>query len=70
MAVDTLAADLERLETEQERIFLWRLATLRRAGYGERYAFKLALRTEVDLHVAVSLLARGCPERTAVRILL
>ena len=70
MTIDTIAGELAVLETEPERIFLWRLSTLRRAGYGERLAFKLALRSEVDLHGAVLLLARGCSEDTAARILL
>jgi hypothetical protein len=70
MALDVIAAELEQLETEPERIFLWRLGALCRAGYGERLAFKLALRPDVDLHLAVSLLARGCCEGTAARILL
>jgi hypothetical protein len=58
------------VETEQERVLSWRIAELKRAGYEERLAHKLALRRDVDLHVAVGLIRRGCPPETAARILL
>jgi hypothetical protein len=57
-------------ETEGERIQRWRAAELERAGYDESDAAELASRTDVDLHLAVELIGRGCPPRTAVRILL
>jgi len=58
------------LETERKRILRWRSEELCRAGYDPRDALRLASRPDVDLHLATSLLARGCPERTALLILL
>ena len=68
-AVEAEQVELD-VETEAERVFRWRAEALERAGYGERWAFKLALRNYVDLHLAVDLLRRGCPADTAVRILI
>lgn len=48
----------------------WRIEQLRRAGYPCPAAQKLAGRHDVDLHLAVELLARGCSSATACRILL
>lgn len=58
------------VETEQERVFRWRLQRLADAGYDYRLAFKLALRPYVDLHQAVGLVTSGCSTQTAARILL
>ena len=58
------------VEGEDEVVTGWRMEELRRAGYDERAALMLALHTEVDLHLATDLLRRGCPEATALRILL
>ena len=76
--MDTVANEIEFPEVERlrcsvgeaERVLLWRLGALGRAGYGNEAAMWLALRSDVDLHLAVDLLARGCPPETAVRILL
>jgi cephalosporin-C deacetylase-like acetyl esterase len=57
-------------ETESERIQRWRAEELERAGYDGPDAIELAGRTDVDLHLAVELLERGCPPSTALRILL
>jgi len=57
-------------EVEADVIIRWRTEQLRRAGYAERSALLLALRTDVDLHVAMALLAQGCPQKVALRILL
>jgi hypothetical protein len=57
-------------ETEAERVIRWRAEELERAGYEERAALQLALRTDVDLHKAMELLSLGCPAETALRILL
>lgn len=57
-------------ESECERIERWRAEELERAGYGSREAAELAGRHDVDLHLAVELLKRGCPAGTALRILL
>ena len=60
-----------RLELDEElRVVLWRMAALERAGYDDQTATDLALAGDVDLHVAVSLMERGCPQGTALRILL
>jgi len=40
------------------------------SGYDPRTAKVLADRSDVDLHVAVDLIARGCPPAIAARILL
>jgi hypothetical protein len=55
---------------EIEQIRRWRFDELLRAGYDIADAVELALRTEIDLHWAVSLVRRGCPSATAVRIAL
>ncbi len=57
-------------ETEMERIERWRAEELERAGYEPRVAGKLAVRHDVDLHLAVDLLGRGCSPDLALRILL
>lgn len=57
-------------ETEAERVVRWRAEELERAGYDERNAIAVALRNDIDLHVAVELLGRGCPVETALKILL
>jgi hypothetical protein len=69
-AIDSITDELAGLETEEERIFSWRHASLLAAGYEHRLAFKLALRAEVDLHLAVRLRRAGCPPDLAARILL
>ena len=56
-------------ETERERVLRWRCEELHRAGYGEQDALLLAHKKDVDLHQAIGLLARGCPEETALLIL-
>ena len=58
------------VETEAERVLRWRVEELRRAGYGERLARRLATRPHVDLHQAIELLRRGCPPETAAQILI
>jgi hypothetical protein len=58
------------IETELTRVVDWRARELRRAGYEADAARQIAERLEVDLHRAIDLLRRGCPQETAVRILL
>jgi hypothetical protein len=58
------------VETELGRVVEWRTRELRRAGYDERDARRLAERVDVDLHRAIDLIRSGCPVETAVRILL
>lgn len=57
-------------EHETERVIQWRAQELARAGYGEHDALRLALRADVDLHLAIELLRQGCPSATALRILI
>ena len=49
-------------------VLAWRLEGLLRAGYRPEQASKLA-RCQVDLHLAVDLVRRGCPHELACRIL-
>jgi hypothetical protein len=62
--------DLDFLDTEAERVLLWREEELERAGYDRDTARQLAEAQGVDLHFATELLRRGCPESTAIKILL
>lgn len=62
--------DFPRELDEELRVVLWRTATLSSAGYDDEAALNLAVRNDVDLHLATRLLARGCPPETALRILL
>ncbi len=65
------AAEIQILaETELERVEQWRAEELERGGYKPADAARLAARHEVDLHVAVALLERGCPAELALEILL
>ena len=43
---------------------------LERAGYQRRDAVRLAERHDVDLHLAIDLISRGCPAQVALDILL
>jgi hypothetical protein len=55
---------------EKPRIVVqWRFDSLRKAGYGEREALELAMRPDVDLHLALRLIHLGCDHLTALRIL-
>jgi len=59
-----------QVETEIERIEAWRAAELQRAGYDGPSADKLAVRHDVDLHLAADLLTQGCSVELALEILL
>ena len=63
-------AEIEIVDTEDDRVARWRLEQLVRAGYEETAALLLAELTHVDLHLATELLRRGCSSDTALRILL
>jgi hypothetical protein len=65
-ATDIYLAD----PTEKERIERWRAEELERAGYEPRAAGRLAVRHDVDLHLAIDLLQRGCSVELALKILL
>jgi hypothetical protein len=62
--------DTTEFNFEVERVELWRLDSLERAGYDAESAAVLAASPEVDLHFAVSLLERGCTVELALQILL
>jgi len=65
------AAQFEGLtETEAEEILRWRFSELLRAGYDTDAAMVVASHVEVDLHEATDLVQRGCPPKTAIRIVL
>ena len=57
-------------ETDTDRVFRWRFSQLLAAGYGGEEAIEIALRPDIDLHLATSLLGRGCSRTAALRILL
>ena len=58
------------LESELERIELWRAEELERAGYPVRDAELIAQRLDIDLHLAIDLISQGCPIPVALQILL
>ena len=65
------AAELETLyASEIDRIEQWRHEELERAGYDPGSALELAARSDVDLHLAVELIERGCGIDIALKILL
>jgi len=53
-----------------ERVELWRAEELVRAGFDPSDAIALAARHDIDLHLAVELVRRGCPYETAIDILI
>jgi hypothetical protein len=57
-------------DTDAERIVRWRLEELEHAGYGQIAALAIAVDADIDLHLAVDLLRRGCTPALAARILL
>jgi hypothetical protein len=60
----------EQAPREADEVRRWRFEELVRSGYNIADARELALRTDVDLHFAISLVRRGCPSATAARIAL
>jgi|GraSoiStandDraft_27_1057306.scaffolds.fasta_scaffold266426_1 hypothetical protein len=65
------AAEFELLEeNDVERIICSRFRALEDAGYPWDDALVLATHVEVGIADARSLLRRGCPAKTALRILL
>ena len=56
--------------TTEDAVVRWRMLVLLRAGYGWDDALQLGTETDVDLHLAVDLVNRGCASDTARRILL
>jgi hypothetical protein len=70
---ERIAAAATRLETmdedEAETVVRTRYRLLLAAGYGLVDSLTLATREDVDVEAATTLLRRGCPPETAVRIL-
>jgi hypothetical protein len=62
--------ELHYIDTESEKVQRWRVEALERAGYDPTTAAVLAVRTDIDLHAATSLIERGCSAELALRILL
>jgi hypothetical protein len=60
----------EREALDLDAVRHWRFDELLRVGYDIADAAELAFHIEVDLHWAMSLVERGCPSATAVRIAL
>jgi hypothetical protein len=67
---DMSATEVHITETESDRVERWRAETLERAGYDMTAAAVLAIRTDVDLHLAIELIEQGCAPELALRILL
>jgi hypothetical protein len=58
------------IREETDVVEAWRAEQLEHAGYGPQEAAKVARRPDVDLHVAVDMVRRGCPADLALKILL
>lgn len=58
------------LNEQEERVIFWRAELLERAGYDDSAVLLLSMHADLDLHLAVDLLAKGCPPETALLILL
>lgn len=64
-------AECGRDADELVSVIVWRTSRLEEAGYPLKLAVKLAHEhVSVDLHVAVGLVASGCPAEVAAQILL
>jgi hypothetical protein len=67
--VETLETPIWDLD-EHGRVERWRQGELERAGFAPHDAAQVASRSDIDLHRAVELLKRGCPQDLALKILL
>ena len=69
--VETLPAEVieETAPDPAARVLGWRIEQLIAVGFDSDAAFVLALDRSVDLHEATELVRRGCPPKTAFRIL-
>jgi hypothetical protein len=63
-------ATAQKTDNRHTDVVRWRFEELRRAGFETQDALIVAADTEIDLHLATRLLRRGCPPKTALRILL
>ena len=64
------AAEVHIQETENDRVERWRTEALERVGYAPDAAATIAARHDVDLHLAIELIERGCSPDVALKILL
>ena len=65
-----MSAEIRSAErVESREVVAWRFDELLEAGYSWDAAAQLAVDRRIDLHSALDLLAHGCPESTALRIL-
>lgn len=60
--------ELEPEQTEAIDVYCWRMEQLLQAGFTRVLADALAVDAGVDLHAACDLLAAGCPQAVAYRI--
>jgi hypothetical protein len=65
----TTAAETE-IREEIELVEAWRAEQLEMAGYGAQTAAEIAMRQDIDLHLAIDLLSSGCSAELAAQILL
>jgi len=65
----TTATATAQLDADHQ-VTRWRASELERAGYSSDGAAKLAPWAYIDLHLAVDIMKQGCPEETALEILL
>lgn len=64
------AAQFEGLQIDEAaEVLAWRFDALCRSGFDLESAALVATNVEIDIHDALSLVARGCPPATALRIL-
>lgn len=64
------ATQEENVPDVRDVLEAWRLEQLLGAGWTKHRAKRLAVRFDIDLHTALDLLANGCPQKTALEILL
>ena len=58
------------ITVETELVEAWRAEQLEAAGYGAQTAAEIAMRQDIDLHIAIDLLSSGCSAELAAQILL
>ena len=64
------ATELNTVETESEKVERWRAEALEKVGYDLISAHELAMRPDIDLHLAIELVENGCSPDLALQILL
>jgi hypothetical protein len=68
--IEVTAAELLAPADENALVERWRAEELERAGFDPRAAATIAARHDIDLHLATSLMRRGCAQELALQILL